>query len=200
MKFSAIAFVGATVVSAERKFTDQESFMTGGAPAWYANQDSDTRMESIKCRMPVYFDKYFEGKLDGLRGLFEDNADDIEKVYEQCGDQSRQARAVQKGWDPCTSWVKDDAHKDFGSFVWYQGLFVRENILKAGGARCEFLGRRILTRLDRLNGYLEYAVCDKIDRSIPFCSWRYFDQDGNKRTHPRNNSWFQNKFDRPTSK
>merc|ERR1712176_1275763 len=71
-------------------------------------------------------------------------------------------------------WLGVSFEKDTDLFMRWPAMFVRENIFRSGKKkRCEKNGMRLFKRFDRLNAYIQWQYCDKVDDTTEACTWRY---------------------------
>merc|ERR1712048_1012879 len=84
--------------------------------------------------------------------------------------------------------------KDIKKFTLLMARWIKFQVYDQGG-ECQFLGHRMLARLDRLRWYMFYAYCKQVDESQSFCRYFYRKFDGE---HPRDHGKPLKKFPKPS--
>merc|ERR1719361_13529 len=196
----------------DRAFVNVDGFMNAAAPSWWNKHPADKRLKWLGNNVDKFFDTHFLEN-DKLRGHFDDYVEDMEAIEAACEPGARKRRDDnQEGQansnddeedgdfmesDNRTRKVTGNIVKDVDRFTKNLARWAKYEIYDKGG-KCEFLGLRLLNRMDRLRWYVHYRYCDKVDDSVNFCDKYYWAADGvTVRKDPRNPThWIQNVFER----
>merc|ERR1712048_76302 len=190
MKLACVLAATATASifeESDRKFSDK--------PEWIADEIWDTwgdkspayRVGQLKCRVNMFVDALFadaaESTQNNIKKNWEGVAVSIEKAFTKCTGEAVETN-VNCGW---RGWLDDEdktIDNKVHSFVSWNGVAVRETVFKGG---CEARAMKIFKRLDRMNAYLQWNYCKKVETSPNFCNWR-FNNNLKQNSHPRSDS------------
>jgi len=219
MKLS-LACLAAVAVNAQedddKKFSNKNTFMVSNPPKWWNKHSSDKRMDWLEKNTNKFFSMHFDGLTaeSQLKPLFEDLLEDATRIKTECsqlGNRKRRAftadeeegqeYAVDDEGDPMdnqsaaggTRKVTGDIKADAKKYTLNVARWIKYEVYDLGG-ECEFLGKRMLVRTDRLRFYVHYAYCKQVDVDQDFCDWFWTKFDG---VHPRKHGQPIRKYPRP---
>jgi len=219
MKFS-LAFLAAVAVNAQedddKKFSNKNTFMVSNPPQWWNKHTAQKRMDWNVKNTNKFFSMHFAGMKaeDNLKPLFEDLLEDAARIKTECSqlgnrkrraftadEEEHQEDATADEGDPMTTTsasdgtrkVTGDIKADAKKYTLNVARWIKYEVYDLGG-ECEFLGKRMLVRTDRLRFYVHYAYCKQVDVDQDFCDWFWTKYDG---VHPRTHGKPGKKYPRP---
>merc|ERR1711935_228315 len=171
----------------DRKFSDKPDFLSDEAWANYSNQPANVRVSQLRCRIDDFFDEVFaaDERISTIMKNWNGVTDAIERSFEKChGDlYDGQATCAYKAW------MEKPVEQSTNNFATWYGVAVREFIYNSDAKRaCQNHGLRLLKRLDRMNAYLQWNYCSKINDSDDCVfSWRW-ENEYKRNNHIRSDS------------
>ena len=158
MKLAATFVAFALANQDEKKFADDDEWITGENWETYNNQPPAVRLEQLNCRINQFFDQWFSGNLSQgaemakakLTNLYHSAVDDITRSYMHCAEDYEDYTPTGKEckW---TDWLGVSFEKDLDLFVRWPAMFVRQNIHRSDKKkRCQKNGERLVSSLNEV--------------------------------------------------